>query len=39
NLSKRKSAIQEIIEYENRTHYYTYNTLPESPKIKRVHIK
>ncbi|CAH1770164.1 6915_t:CDS:1 [Entrophospora sp. SA101] len=39
NLSKRKSAIQEIIEYENRTLYYTYNTLPESPKIKRVHIK
>src|SRR5205085_3353738 len=36
NLLKRKSAVQEIIEYENRILYFTYNTLPESPKIKRI---
>ena len=39
NLLKRKSAIQEIIEYENRTLYFTYNPLPESKKIKKLHIK
>jgi hypothetical protein len=36
---KRKSAIQEIIEYENRTLYYTYNPLPEPKKIKKLRIK
>ncbi len=39
NLLKRKSAIQEIIEYENRTLYFTYNPLPESKKIKKLRIK
>ena len=39
NPLKRKSAIQEIIEYENRTLYFTYNPLPESKKIKRLRIK
>ncbi|PKC57799.1 hypothetical protein RhiirA1_497283 [Rhizophagus irregularis] len=36
NPLKRKSAIQEIIEYENRT---LYNPLPESKKIKKLRIK
>ena len=39
NPLKRKSAIQEIIEYENRTLYFTYNLLPESKKIKKLRIK
>lgn len=39
NPLKRKSAIQEIIEYENRTLYYIYNPLPESIKIKKLRIK
>ncbi len=39
NPLKRKSAIQEIIEYENRTLYFTYNPLPESKKIKKLRIK
>lgn len=39
NALKRKSAIQEIIEYENRTLYFTYNPLPETRKIKKLCIK
>ena len=39
NLLKRKSAIQEIIEYESRALYFTYNPLPESKKIKKLCIK
>ena len=39
NPLKRKSAIQEIIEYENRTLYFTYNSLPKSKKIKKLRIK
>jgi hypothetical protein len=36
---KRKSAIEEIIEYENRNLYYIYNQLPETRKIKKLRIK
>ena len=36
---KRKFAIQEIVEYENRTLYFTYNPLPEHKKIKKLRIK
>src|ERR1043166_3362689 len=39
NPLKRKSAIQEIIEYENRTFYFTYNLLPKFKKIKRLHVR
>ncbi|GBC46246.2 hypothetical protein GLOIN_2v1788738 [Rhizophagus irregularis DAOM 181602=DAOM 197198] len=39
DLLKRKSAIQEIIEYENRSLYFNYNVLSESPKVKRIRIK
>lgn len=39
NPLKRKSAIQEIIEYENRTLYFTYNSPSKSKKIKKLHIK
>ncbi|CAB4434855.1 unnamed protein product [Rhizophagus irregularis] len=39
DLLKRKSAIQEIIEYENRSLYFNYNVSSESPKVKRIRIK
>ena len=39
DLLKKKSAIQEIIEYENRSLYFNYNELPEFPKVKRLRIK
>ncbi|UZO05437.1 uncharacterized protein OCT59_025787 [Rhizophagus irregularis] len=39
DLLKRKSAIQEIIEYENRSLYFNYNVLSKSPKVKRIRIK
>ena len=34
NLLKRKSAIQEIIEYKNYSLYFIYNSLPEPKKSK-----
>lgn len=39
HLSKRKSAIQEIIEYENRMLFYTYSDLSEIRKVKKLRIK
>lgn len=39
DLLKRKSAIQEIIEYENRSLYFSYHVLPEFPKVKKLRVK
>jgi hypothetical protein len=39
NALKRKSAIQEIIKYENRNLYFIYNSLPEPRRIKKLRIK
>ncbi|RHZ53505.1 hypothetical protein Glove_441g3 [Diversispora epigaea] len=39
NLSRKKPAIQEIMEYENRILYFNYNSLPEPNKIKKIRIK
>ncbi|RHZ53700.1 hypothetical protein Glove_438g53 [Diversispora epigaea] len=39
NPLKKKSAIEEIIEYENRTLYYNYNSFSKNNKIKKLHVK
>ncbi|RHZ58586.1 hypothetical protein Glove_372g136 [Diversispora epigaea] len=39
NLLKRKPAIQEIIEFENRTLYFTCNPLKEPNSVKKLRIK
>ncbi|RHZ46300.1 hypothetical protein Glove_627g48 [Diversispora epigaea] len=39
NLSRKKPAIQEIMEYENRILYFNYNSLPKPNKIKKICIK
>ncbi|RHZ79627.1 hypothetical protein Glove_143g87 [Diversispora epigaea] len=39
NLLRKKSAIQEIMEYENRILYFNYNLLSEPNKIKKFRVK